>query len=117
VIGNVGVLRGLLPFLEQQWATHGDVFRVRLPGTPAVIVAHPDLMQHVLLTKRENFVKGSVLDSLRLILGDGLVTLEGEAWKERRTLASREEPASFVTSGATCRSRAAPAFASGTPFR
>jgi len=81
------VLRGLLPFLEQQWHEHGDVFRVRLPGTPAVVVVHPDLMQHVLLTRRENFVKGSVLDTLRLVLGDGLVTLEGEAWKERRTLA------------------------------
>lgn len=87
VIGNVGALRGLLPFLEQQWAEHGDVFRIRLPGTSAIAVVHPDLMQHVLLTKRENFVKGSVLDSVRLILGDGLVTLEGEAWKERRTLA------------------------------
>ena len=66
---------------------HGNVFRIRLGRHVCRGSAHPELMQHVLLTKRQNFVKGRVLDSLRAILGDGLVTLEGEAWKERRTLA------------------------------
>jgi cytochrome P450 len=87
LIGNVGALRGLLPFMMEQWDEHGDVFRIQLAGMSAVAVVHPDLMSQVLLTKRQNFVKGSVLDSVRSILGDGLVTLEGEAWKERRTLA------------------------------
>lgn len=73
--------------MEAQWALHGDVFRMRLGNMPAVAVVHPDLLQYVLLTKRENFIKGSVLDSVRGILGDGLITLEGSAWKERRTLA------------------------------
>ena len=86
-IGNLGVLRGLLPFMEQQWARHGDVFRLCMGGRSTLVVVHPDLMQDVLLTRRENFIKGSILDSVRSILGDGLVTLEGNAWKQRRTLA------------------------------
>lgn len=87
LIGNVGVLRGLIPFMEQQWAEHGDVFRMRMGTMRAVAVVHPDLLQQVLLTKRQNYVKGPVLDSLRQVLGDGLITLEGDAWKSRRTLA------------------------------
>lgn len=87
LIGNVGVLRGLIPFMEQQWAEHGDVFRMRMGNMRAVAVVHPDTIQHVLLTKRQNYVKGPVLDSLRQVLGDGLITLEGDAWKSRRTLA------------------------------
>src|SRR5689334_6031987 len=60
LIGNVGVFRGLLPFLEQEWGRHGDVFRVQLGPNTTTVVTHPEAMQYVLLTKRENYVKGSV---------------------------------------------------------
>ncbi len=87
LVGNVGVLRGMLPFLEAQWALHGDVFRIRAGHLNAVVVGHPDQLQRVLVSHRQNYVKGSVYDLPRKILGDGLVTLEGAAWRERRTLA------------------------------
>ncbi len=87
LLGNLGVFRGVLPFLEEQWALHGDVFRFRPAGLRAVVIANPDHLQHVLLSHRQNYVKGSVYDHPRKILGDGLVTLEGEAWRARRTLA------------------------------
>ncbi len=32
LLGNVGALRGLLPFLESQWQQHGDLFRGPLGG-------------------------------------------------------------------------------------
>jgi cytochrome P450 len=87
VLGNVGVFRGLLPFMEQQWALHGDVTRVHLLGMRALLLANPDHIQRVLIGQRHNYVKAAAYDSARKILGDGLVTLEGSAWKERRTLA------------------------------
>ncbi|MFT3922191.1 MAG: cytochrome P450 [Myxococcales bacterium] len=87
VVGNLGVFRGLLPFFEQQWAVHGDVFRIRTASMRATVAAHPDDLQRVLLGQRQNYVKGPVYDHLRTLVGDGLVTLEGEAWRARRTLA------------------------------
>ncbi|MFT3926459.1 MAG: cytochrome P450 [Myxococcales bacterium] len=87
LLGNLGAMRGLLPFLESQWAAHGDAFRIRLAGFRALMVAHPDSIQRVLVANRHNYVKGAAYDGTRRILGESLVTLDGEAWKERRSLA------------------------------
>lgn len=87
LVGHPGVLRGLLPFIEKQWATYGDVFRVNLPGMSAVMLVHPEQVLRVLVSNRHNYVKGAMYDSTRKMLGDGVLTLEGEKWKERRALA------------------------------
>jgi len=87
VIGNLGILRGVLPFLEQQWRRHGDVFRVQLAGQSATVLTHPEDFQRVLATDRANFIKGPAYDPMRKLLGDGLLTLEGETWNTRHALA------------------------------
>jgi cytochrome P450 len=87
LIGNVGVLRGLLPFLEDAWREYGDIFRVRLGGQHLLVLANPEQIHRVMVTSRRNYVKGSLHDSIRAVAGDNLVTLEGDAWKQRRTLA------------------------------
>jgi cytochrome P450 len=86
LIGNLGILRGLHPFLEQCWREHGDVFRFHVPGMRAVVITHPDQLQRVLVGNRHNYVKGDVYNSTRRLLGDGLLTSEGNAWRGRRTL-------------------------------
>jgi len=86
LLGNLGVLRGVLPFLLQQWQLHGDIFRVELAGNTVTVLTHPDPIQDVLLTRRENFTKGRAYDPVRRLLGDGLVTLDGDAWKSRHAL-------------------------------
>jgi cytochrome P450 len=86
LLGNLGVLRGILPFLVQQWQRHGDIFRVELAGNTVTVLTHPDPIQDVLLTRRENFTKGRAYDPVRRLLGEGLVTLNGNAWKSRHTL-------------------------------
>jgi len=69
---------------------HGPVFGVRLPiglGM-AVMVAHPDAVERVLRSNRGNYIKGSAYDGARLLLGEGLVTAEGERWRRQRELAT-----------------------------
>jgi len=69
---------------------YGPVFGVQLPvglGV-ALMVAHPDAVERVLRSNRENYVKGSAYDGARLLLGDGLVTAEGERWRRNRDLAN-----------------------------
>ena len=70
-------------------AEYGPLFQVRLPlGHRLVMVAHPDAVEQVLRSGRENYVKGSVYDGTRLLLGQGLVTSEGDLWRRQRQLAN-----------------------------
>jgi cytochrome P450 len=74
-------------YFDRLWQTHGDAFRFKLFGTNALVVAHPEALKQVLSTRRERYVKGKIYDTARGLLGQGLVTLEGDAWKARRALA------------------------------
>jgi cytochrome P450 len=80
-------MRGdLLGYLDGLWRIHGDVFRIRLFGANTVVVAHPEAMKRILSTRREKYVKGRIYDSARQVLGNGVLTLEADAWKSRRAL-------------------------------
>lgn len=85
----VGVLpavlrRGIIPVMEEAWRDHGDIFQLRMGGTRLVVIAHPDGVERVLRSNRDNYFKGPIYDNLRLLLGDGLATREGPGWKTRR---------------------------------
>lgn len=75
----------MLPFLERSWRQFGDVFRVNLGG-PMVVIAHPEGVKRVLAGNAKNYVKGRTYDAFRRIVGNGLIALEGQAWKSRRML-------------------------------
>jgi cytochrome P450 len=78
---------GMLEFLTEAWERDGDMFRMKLGPKTMVGMAHPDAIEHVLVKNRANYVKGDTYDSIRPLTGEGLLTLEGEAWKKRRRLA------------------------------
>ncbi len=81
--------RDLLPTFVGLFEQFGPLFRLRLPfGHNLVVLAHPVAVEHALRSRRENYVKGSVYDGARLLLGDGLVTSEGAHWQRQRTLAN-----------------------------
>lgn len=89
LIGDPAALRGpkhMLQYLDGCWHRYGDTFRVNLAGARMFVVAHPDALKHVLWSNRQNYVKGRAYQGVRRILGNGLLTLEGEAWKGRRQL-------------------------------
>ena len=52
-----------------------------------VVLAHPEAVERVLRGNLDNYIKGTVYDGARLLLGDGLVTAEGHAWERQRALA------------------------------
>jgi cytochrome P450 len=61
---------------------------VRLDVGPMKIyvVSHPDYMRHILVTNAGNYNKGSVMDGIRVALGNGLFTSDGELWRRQRRL-------------------------------
>jgi len=67
----------------------GDVARIDLgPRGEAYVVTHPDGVKRVLLENQPNYSKRTLgFDSLRLFLGQGLLTSEGDFWRKQRRIA------------------------------
>ena len=79
--------KGGLRYMTDEWRRHGDIFRLRLGKKSVVAVVHPEAIERVLTTGREVYVKGKTYDMLRVLTGDGLLTLDGDPWRKRRRLA------------------------------
>ncbi|MBD2493173.1 cytochrome P450 [Nostoc sp. FACHB-280] len=65
---------------------YGDIIPLQLGLTPACLVTNPDYIEEV-LKNRNDFIKSRGLRSLKTLLGDGLLTAEGESWFWQRRLA------------------------------
>lgn len=66
--------------------TYGDIVEFSMAGRPAFLLSHPDFVQQVLVTEHENFSKGRALQQMRMVLGHGLLTSEGEEHRRARRL-------------------------------
>ncbi len=69
----------------------GDVARLRFPLAPytAHVLRHPDAVRHVLVDNAKNYGKQTRgYAKLRHVLGNGLVTSEGDFWKRQRRIAN-----------------------------
>ncbi|WP_034267528.1 cytochrome P450 [Haloechinothrix halophila] len=67
--------------------THGDVVRVPLPrGNQLVLTSRPELVAHVLVSNQDNYRKARTYRPLTEVLGNGLLTNEGESWAHQRRL-------------------------------
>lgn len=67
---------------------YGDVVRLPLPGRYDLItVAHPDHIKHILQSHHTAYAKARTYEVLSWVLGDGLLTAEGEHWRRHRRLA------------------------------
>ncbi len=76
--------RDLLGMLAHA-AQLGDVVRVNL-GQPLLFLNRPDLVKHVLEDNASNYEKGALYARLKPLLGQGLLTNEGDFWKRQRRL-------------------------------
>ncbi|GBE90606.1 cytochrome P450 [Nostoc cycadae] len=65
---------------------YGDIVPLQLGLTSACLVTNPDYIEEV-LKNRTDFIKSRGLRSLKTLLGEGLLTAEGESWFWQRRLA------------------------------
>jgi len=69
-------------------ANYGDLVRFRFGPITAHLVSSPAGANHVLAENNKNYGKNTRgFDQLRLILGNGLLTSQGDFWKRQRRLA------------------------------
>ena len=68
---------------------YGDVVRARFLYVTAYFIYHPDDIEYVVSTNAKNFIKSMSLRSnfFQRLVGNGLLTSEGEVWKRQRRLA------------------------------
>ena len=85
-----------------EMARHGDVSQIiPRPGMSIVLLMNPDDIQRLLVTKQRSFLKGPSLGLTRELLGNGLLTNEGDAHLRQRRLVQpafhRERVATYAT--------------------
>ena len=79
---------GILPFLRDVIAPVGDVVHWKMVGEHMALLNHPDLIRDLLVTHQKQFHKGRGLERARMLLGNGLLTSEGDFHLRQRRLAS-----------------------------
>jgi cytochrome P450 len=79
--------RDPLGFLTSSAREHGDVVRLHFMGQTFYMLSHPDLIEQVLVENNRNFTKSRILRRNRRLLGEGLLTSEGDFWRRQRRLA------------------------------
>ena len=77
-----------LEFFTRCAREYGDVVSLRLLGRPVILLNRPDLIEQVLVTHHKQFVKHFGLRLYKPILGNGLVTSEGDFWRRQRKLSA-----------------------------
>ena len=72
--------------MAELFARHGDIYRFYSPARRAEmwVINHPDDVKRVLVGNHRNYTKGSGLERVRILLGDGIMTSEGDFWKQQR---------------------------------
>lgn len=78
--------RNMLGFLSKAARDYGDIVYFKLGPREVFLLNHPDLIKDVLVTHHRNFLKSRALERSKLVLGNGLLTNEGESHLRQRRL-------------------------------
>jgi cytochrome P450 len=79
--------RGAHLFFERIARKYGDISHFRFSGLDTYLLNHPDYIKEVLVINNQNFTKGVALQRAKRLLGEGLLTSEGEFHRRQRRLA------------------------------
>jgi cytochrome P450 len=79
--------RGFLAYVGELWREHGDVFQVKIGPRRLIFAIHPDAVERLSVSHRQNYDKRASYDGVRrFLLGDGLVVSTGDLWRRQRKL-------------------------------
>lgn len=79
--------RDPLTFFTQTARTYGDIANFSFGSQQVYLVSHPDFIEDILVTSAKKFMKGVALQRAKRLLGEGLLTSEGQMHlRQRRTI-------------------------------
>lgn len=87
-------------FMESR-ARYGDVVHFKFGPYDYYLVNDPNVVKHVLVDNPKGYTKSRNYVGLKIVLGDGLLTSEGDHWRKQRKLAQpafhRDKLAAFAS--------------------
>ncbi len=83
---DIGETADSLERMTELFARYGDLYRVYAPARHSYVyvINHPDDVKRVLVSNHRNYRKGLGLDRVKILLGNGIMTSEGELWRRQR---------------------------------
>ena len=74
--------------LRDYFTRFGDIYRVFAParGVYHYVINHPEDIKRVLLSNHRNYTKGEGMDRVKILLGNGIMTSEGDFWRRQRRM-------------------------------
>jgi|SRR5579872_367683 len=121
-------LLGVLPefrrnapgFLLDAQRRHGDLVHLKLGPQQVYQVAHPDWIRDILVTNQSNFTKSRMLERAKVLLGEGLLTSEGEFHTRQRRLVQpafhRERLAGYAATMVECSAQTRDRWTAGASY-
>ena len=107
ILGNLYTFRSNpLVFLTNAAREYGDLVYFRVAQQHMYLVNHPDYVREILVANQGNFIKSRGLRRAKLLLGEGLLTSEGQHHLRQRRLVQpafhRERLAGYASAMSEC---------------
>jgi cytochrome P450 len=107
VVGNLFAFRSdPLGFLTNAAREYGDLVYFRVARQHMYSVNHPDYVREILVANQGNFIKSRALQRAKVLLGEGLLTSEGQHHLRQRRLVQpafhRERLAAYASAMSEC---------------
>ena len=77
-----------IEFFQRLTDEYGDIVHYRVRRKDVIFVNHPEYIQRILVDLNDNFVKERTVQRSKLLLGEGMITAEGEAHRAQRQAAT-----------------------------
>jgi cytochrome P450 len=69
-------------------ATYGPAAHYRLGASDIIVLQEPEFVQEILVNQPHNFIKERTQRRMKILLGEGLITSDGETHKRQRRIAA-----------------------------
>ncbi len=107
IVGNLHAFRSdPLGFLGNAAREHGDLVYFKVVRQHMYLVNHPDYVREILVANQGNFIKSRALQRAKILLGEGLLTSEGQHHLRQRRLVQpafhRERLAGYAAAMSEC---------------
>jgi cytochrome P450 len=107
IVGNLYAFRSNpLSFLTNAAREYGDLVYFRVARQHMYLVNHPDYVREILVNNQGNFTKSRALQRAKVLLGEGLLTSEGQPHLRQRRLVQpafhRDRLAVYATAMSEC---------------
>jgi cytochrome P450 len=77
----------LFLWMNENFARHGDIYQATIYGETVYVVSNPEHCERVLRRNWRNYARsGQVVKRIALLLGNGLISSNGEFWASQRRM-------------------------------